>query len=114
MKDKENMEKITALYHVQQAIESMEEVVMRSPPTNAIITNLKTTRDDMVKELGSERWAKVRPMKSTRSEVCCFAMESELMEGHITRLDDGRWFLPCMNPITVCPFCGEKLIVYQR
>ena len=49
-------------------------------------------------------------MESTTEGVCCTMMDTELIEGHIKRLDDGEWFLQCMNPIAFCPFCGTRLV----
>ena len=40
---------------------------------------------------------------------CCRKMGYELAEKHIYRLQDGRWFLECGNPIKYCPFCGILL-----
>lgn len=45
----------------------------------------------------------------TDERICCNKLGSELHLGHFVRLDDGRFFLPCMNPIKFCPFCGKPL-----
>lgn len=51
MKDGDNLNKVTALHHVQQAIEAIEDTFIKSHETQEMIRHLKEVRKELAYEL---------------------------------------------------------------